>query len=632
MSAEGSPVEAPYGTWSSPLSAEALGRSGSGSIAQVEVDGTDVLWTESRSAQAGRTTVVRRRDDGTVVEVVPEPYDVGTGVHEFGGRAFAAAGGRVWFSHVADTQLYVVDELGVERLTDEPGLRFADFCVDQGRGLLYSVVEDHRGEGEARNYLVRVSTATGEVVPIAEGHDFCAAPRLSPDGSTLAWITWDHPNMPWDGTSLWTAPLDAQGDLGAWELVAGGPTESVTSPRWSPDGRLHLLSDRAGAWTLYRADAELTLLGDPQEECGGFLRILNNNGYDVGPDGAVWYTTNTAGIHGLARIAPGATSLERFDLPFSYVTDVRPRGTDVVAVAASATFGQSVVLVRPDGSWDVLHAGLDLQRDWIAEPRTIEFRTVDGRRANAFYYPPTNPGFVGLEGELPPLVVNVHGGPVWSAFSYLQPEVQFFTSHGFAYLDVNYRGSVGWGREFRTALYGAWGVADVEDAVAAVAAVVEQGLADPQRAAIRGPSAGGWTTLAALAFSDAFACGMASYGVADPERFVQPGGTHKYESRYLWHLIAPYPEGKEVYRERSPLRSADRITAPLLLLQGLEDKVVLPEQSRVIAASLERTGVPVELVEFPREGHGFREAEHIAEAFAAELRFMRTVYGLAGDA
>jgi dipeptidyl aminopeptidase/acylaminoacyl peptidase len=360
------------------------------------------------------------------------------------------------------------------------------------------------------------------------------------------------------------------------------------------------------------------------------VRILNNNGYDLAGSGRAWYAINHDGLHGLVRIEPGSAEIADVALPFTYITDVRACGDDVVFAGASPVAGQTVVLARADGSWHEARPRPGNERladEWISVPEPITFAIPGGGQGHAFLYPPVNPQSAGPAGELPPLVVNIHGGPVWAAFGYLQPEVQFFTSRGLAYLDVNYRGSVGWGRAYRRSLYGQWGIADVEDAVSAALAVIDAGRADPARVAVRGPSAGGWTTLAALAFTDFFAAGVSAYGVSDPERFVLPGGTHKYESRYNLELIAPYPEGKAEYDRRSPLKSAASIASPLLLLQGLEDTVVLPEQSRLIADAVRGNGVLCELVEFPGEGHGFRQAAHISQAYQAELAFLGRALG-----
>ena len=610
-----------------------MGAIGSGGIGQVEVDGADVLWTEARPADGGRTTLVRRTPEGTVADLLPAPFDVGSRVHEYGGRAFAAADGIVWFSHRGDDRIYQLAPGGGEprAVTAAGGPRLADFCADRARGLLFAVAEDHREPGEARNYLVTVSTMTGTIAEITGGYDFYGAPRLSPDGSRLAWVCWRHPDMPWDATELWVADVAADGTLSAASRIAGHPGESVVSPRWSPAGDLHFVSDRSGFWTLYAwSGGEPVLRGPGHQDCGGFLRILNNNGYDITSSGRVWYATNRDGLHGLARIEPGSGGLTDVPLPFTYITDVRPYGEDVVFAGASPTTGQTVVRAGADGGWQEIRPPQDGERmpaDWISVPEPITFAVPGGGDAHAFLYQPVNPRTTAPDGELPPLVVNIHGGPVWAAFGCLQPEAQFFTSRGLAYLDVNYRGSIGWGRAYRHALYGQWGVADVEDAVAAALAVTGAGRADPARVAVRGPSAGGWTALAALAFTDFFAAGVSAYGVSDPERFVLPGGTHKYESRYNTKLIAPYPEGKDVYDRRSPLRSAASISSPLLLLQGVEDRVVLPEQSRLIADAVRRNGVTCELVEFPGEGHGFRQAAHIAQAYEAELAFLGRALG-----
>jgi dipeptidyl aminopeptidase/acylaminoacyl peptidase len=593
----------PYGSWPSPITADLLVEKVV-RLSQLRVDGEDLYWLEGRPAEAGRQVVVRRG----VGDVIPAASSARTLVHEYGGGDYTVAGGRVIFSDFASQRIFI-DEAS---LTPDDGTRYADFDVHPDGASIACVRERHLDRGEVVNDVVAVSLGDGAVQVMAEGHDFFSAPRWSPDGR-LAWLAWDHPNMPWDGTTLYVD--------GA--VVAGGPAESISQPRWSPTGVLHWVSDRTGWWNIYDEHGALALL---EAEFSGPDWLFAFHTYDWLPDGRIVTVIIDGGGERLAALEDGAW--RTIDVPFIEMPDVRIWRDRIVLIGASATEGEVVATVDPaTGTLDVIRRARESTLDptLISVARPIEFPTTGGGTAHALYYAPTNPDHEGPPGELPPLVVMSHGGPTSAASPSLNLVKQYFTSRGLAVVDVDYGGSTGYGREYRQRLNGQWGVVDVDDCVHAARWLADEGLVDGARLAIRGGSAGGYTTLCALTFRDEFAVGASFYGVADAEALARD--THKFESRYLDRLIGPYPEAQAIYRERSPIHFASRCTVPVILLQGLEDKVVPPAQAEVMVEALRANGVMHEYVAFEGEQHGFRKAESIVRAADAELSFYGRVLG-----
>ena len=627
---------APYGSWESPITALAATRAALRFSDSLETDGPDLYWAESRPAEAGRTVVVRRSAAGSIEDATPPGWDARTRVHEYGGGAYAVHDGEVFFANFADQRLYRHRPGEKPRpITPEPatpaGDRYADLSF--GRGFLICVRERH-GEGETVNQLVRLPLEEpAEPAVIAAGHDFFSSPRLSPDGRWLSWLAWDHPNMPWNGTGLWLAAVGPNGEVGEPRLVAGGRGESIFQPEWSPGGVLHFASDRSGWWNLYRLDADgVRPVAPVAGDAGGPQWVFRLRRFAFLGDGSVAAAyTSPSGPSLLIHGADGST--RALAPPGAWLTGPVGSGESLHLIAGSptafpavirvdATTGESAVLRAPEGP------GLD--PGLISIPERVAFPTPDGP-AYAYYYPPVNPGFVAPPGDLPPLLVTIHGGPTAATRPVLDPEVQFWTSRGFALADVDYGGSTGYGRAYWERLHRAWGLVDVRDCALAATHLAATGRADPARLAIRGWSAGGYTTLAALAFRDEFAAGASHFGVADLELLA--ADTHKFESRYLDWLVGPYPEAQETYRERSPLHHLEGIDRPVILFQGLEDRVVPPRQAEVMAAALRGRGVPVAHLTFPGEGHGFRRAENIARTLEAELSFYGQVFGFmpAGD-
>ncbi|HEY7270715.1 MAG TPA: prolyl oligopeptidase family serine peptidase, partial [Dehalococcoidia bacterium] len=535
--------EQAYGSWKSPVTADVI-VSSTISLGGVAIDRGDVYWLEGRPLEGGRQVLVRRASDGSTADVTPAPYYVRTRVHEYGGGAYAVTDGEVYFVNFADQLLYRIPAGGApEPLTREAGVRHADFVVDKRRGLLFAVCEDHRGRREAQNSIVSIDIETGEERTVADGHDFYSTPRLSPDGHRLCWLSWDHPNMPWDATELWLADLDEAGSPRDARKVAGGREESIFQPDWSPAGQLYFVSDRSGWWNLYRlADRGVEPVLERAAEFGQPQWAFDSRSYAFLSDGLIMASYVEAGVPRLGIVDADAHALTPVDLAVS-AGGMRVSGDSVYFAGASPTLpGALYQFDLNTKALEPLRWTTDVRLDErylsVAEP--IEFATEGSKTAHAFYYAPKNGDFSAPAGEKPPLIVMSHGGPTAATGAALSLQKQFWTSRGFAVLDVNYGGSTGYGREYRRRLNDAWGIVDVDDCVNGAKYLAERGLVDPQRMAITGGSAGGYTTLCALTFRDTFSAGASHYGIGDLEALARD--THKFESRYLDGLVGPYPE------------------------------------------------------------------------------------------
>jgi dipeptidyl aminopeptidase/acylaminoacyl peptidase len=635
------PTVAPYGSWRSPISADLVTASGLsfGSPLFITPDGKSIYWVENRTAEAGRAVLVRWTEQGGARDLTPPPFSVRSSVHEYGGGAFAVDGETVVFSNASDSRLYLLEPGGgaPRALTPAGKLRYADMVFDRRRKRVIAVREDHRLKGhEALNTLVAVELAPGdggsEGLVLVSGADFYSSPRLSPDGRELAWLAWNHPNMPWDATELWRAALDGTGQLMGGRRVAGGKAESIFQPEWSPGGTLHFVSDRTGWWNLYRErGSQLEPITRLEAELGVPQWVFGLSTYAFLEGGEIACAVNQGGSWRLVRVDPEAGKLSRVPIPYSSIWNVRAAGRRIVFEGASPT--RVVSLMRLDLARDGAprdrtlrrSLSLDLAPGYLSKPEPLTFKSSGGRTAHAFFYPPVNRDVRGPQGKRPPLLVISHGGPTGQSRPVLRPRVQYWTSRGFAVLDVNYGGSTGYGRPYRDALKGQWGVVDVDDCVAGARHVVRAGRADGERLVIRGWSAGGYTTLSALTFRDLFRAGASYYGVSDLEPFAKE--THKFESRYLEQLVAPYPQQRAVYRARSPLHHVKRIKAPVIFFQGLADPVVPPAQAGDMVKALQARGAVVAYLPFAGEKHGFRKADNIKRALEAELYFYGKVLG-----
>jgi dipeptidyl aminopeptidase/acylaminoacyl peptidase len=637
------PTVAPYGSWRSPIDAASLARGGRRLGAPAIADDGAVWWAEGRPDEGGRVVLMRQADGGEPEAVTPAGTNVRTRVHEYGGGAWCLVEpDLVLFVDFADQRLYR-QRIGSEPVAISPeppqpgALRYADMHPSPD-GQTVVCVRERDAEPEPVNEVVSLAIdGGGEPQVLARGRDFYSSPRISPDGEWLAWTCWDHPNMPWDGTELWVAPL---ADSGEERLIAGGPEESIFQPEWGPDGRLHFASDRDGWWNLYRAREPGTELSGEE---GALVQLTEEEADYAHPQwlfggatfaflasGAIACVRCKAGEERLFLLEPDGWEATDLGLPFTSFgyPVLAARGSKVAFAAASPESETAVVVYDTEsGETEVVRTSSDEAVDpaYVSRPRPVEFPTGDGEVAYGFYYPPANPEFEAPERELPPLIVESHGGPTSHATPALDAEFLFWTSRGIGVVDVNYRGSSGYGREYRNKLRGTWGVVDNEDCVNAALHLAEQGEADRERLAIRGGSAGGYATLCALTFHDAFAAGASYFGVADAAALAED--THKFESRYLDRLIGPYPEEAELYRERSPIHHVEQLQVPVILLQGLEDKIVPPNQAETMAAALERNGVPYAYLAFEGEQHGFRKAETNIRCFEAELYFYGRIMG-----
>jgi len=621
---------APYGSWKSPVTSDLI-VAGTIGLGEIALDGRDIYWVEMRPTEGGRNVVVRRTPDGRAADVTPPGFNVRTRVHEYGGGAFLVDGGTVYFSNFADQRLYrQAPGASPQALTPQGAWRYADGVMDRRRGLMIWVREDHTdATREAVNTLVGVDPAhPGEGRVLVSGNDFYSDPRLSPDGASLAWLTWRHPNMPWDGTELWVAPVRDGGTLGEARRVAGGEDESIFQPAWSPDNVLHFVSDRTGWWNLYRwRGGRIEPLTEQEAEFGAPQWTFRTSTYAFESAGRIVCVPKAGGLRRLGVLDEETRRLEIHEPPYSEVSSPQAGPGFVVMVAGSPTEAPAIVRVDLRGRGrDVLRRSSQVAIDpgYLSVPQAVEFPTEDGNTAHGFFYPPRNRDFAAPAGEKPPLLVVSHGGPTGAASATFSPGFQYWTSRGFALLDVNYGGSTGYGRRYRERLNGRWGVVDVDDCVNGARDLVRRGLVDGARLVIRGGSAGGYTTLCAVTFRSAFAAGASHFGIGDLEVFVRD--THKFESRYLDRLVGPYPQMRDRYRERSPIHYVDRIRCPMLLFQGLDDKIVPPNQAELMVAALRQKGLPVAYIAFEGEQHGFRKAENIKRTLDAELYFYSRVF------
>ncbi|MFP4394680.1 MAG: S9 family peptidase [Anaerolineales bacterium] len=634
---------APYGAWESPITSDMLVsdaiRLGAGIL-----DNEDIYWLEGRPQEHGRSVIVKRAPDGATMDVNPPPFNARTRVHEYGGGSFLVDEGVVYFTNFADQRLYRVtpgDAPVPITPESEAKLRYADGIVDHRRQRIICVREDHRGGGEAANTIAAIPLEGGsadadEQQTLVAGNDFYATPRISPDGQRLLWLTWQHPNMPWDGTELWVGAIQEDGSIGDARHIAGGERESIFQPAWAPDGAITFVSDRSGWWNLYRwQEDHAECLVEMEAEFGLPQWVFGMTTYDYLSATEIICTYTQEGIWRLARLDLESHELTPIDLPYTTISSPHAsregkgdKEGKVLLRVGAADRPTALILFDPqtEATTTLRKAHeLKVDPDYLSTPEPIEFPTTDDKTAHALFYPPQNPEYEAPEDEKPPLLVISHGGPTAATNSALDMSIQYWTSRGIAVLDVNYGGSTGYGRAYRERLNEQWGIVDVDDCVNGAHYLVEQGRVDGDRLAIRGGSAGGYTTLSALAFRDLFHAGASYYGVSDLEALATD--THKFESRYLDNLVGPYPETRDRYVERSPIHHIEGLNCPIIFFQGLEDAVVPPSQAEQMVDALREKGIPVAYLPFEGEQHGFRQAEHIKRAIDAELYFYGQIFG-----
>ena len=633
------PTVAPYGEWKSPITADMIA-SGGVKLGEIVADGVDVYWLESRPDEGGRSVVVRCSADGDVSDITPQGFNVRNAVHEYGGGSYAVYGGVVYFTNWDDQRVYKQSHGGTPvALTAPPdvpkGTRYADLSVSEDGSCLLCVRETHlAADAEAVNEVVGINTATGDVAVLASGSDFYAAPRACNANGGIAWLAWDHPNMPWDGSRLYSGGFDPSAPVAEITTVAqlaGGDDVSITQPRWSLGGTLHFVSDASGWWRLcaWRDGAAMELLASDFDVAGPDWQF-GFSSYAFLADGQVVIGRGGESRGELMILGPGARPIRSVAVPYSEISYIVAGngGDHVYFIGASPTASNAVVRCDIESGEctdlrSTMQSGLDA--GYLSAPEHIVFPTTDDAVAHAWYYPPTNREYSAPDGSLPPLMVVCHGGPTSRSGTAFDPKLQYWTSRGFALVDVNYRGSSGYGRAYRDALKSNWGKYDTDDCIAAARYLKTKGLVDPDRVVIRGGSAGGYTTINALTFHEEFAAGAAYYGIADLSVFI--GDTHKFESRYLDSLVGAYPEEAQRYHDRSAINFVDQLSTPMIILQGLEDKIVPPSQAELMVEALERKHVTHAYLGFEGEQHGFRIAANVVRAQEAELRFYGIVLG-----
>ena len=632
----------PFGSWKSPITTETIISTTVG-LAGVTSVGQDIYWLEGRPEEKGRNVIVKQTSDGTVRDVTPQPFNVRTRVHEYGGGAYLITEAAIYFSNYLDGRVYQqIATQAPQALTPESDCRYTDFVLDSARNRLICICEDHcninssninsgNSDREPANSIVAISLETQEITTLVSGNDFYTSPRISPDGTRLAYITWNHPSMPWDSSYLHLCKIEQDGSIEELEVVAGGETESICEPKWSPDGLLYFSSDRNDWWNIYRRnqDASIECLHEMEAEFAYPHWVFGLSTYSfISADLIVCGYSQNGSWH-LGSIDTKAKQFKAIATPYTNISSVQT-SSDGNALFIAGSPDQPTAVIKfnlaTNQATIIKQSGeLNIDPSYISIPQAISFPTDNDLIAHAWYYPPQNKDYTAPSGELPPVLVKSHGGPTAAASVNLSLRIQYWTSRGFGYLDVNYGGSIGYGRQYRDRLKGNWGIVDVRDCINAAKYLVKQKLADGDRLVISGGSAGGYTTLAALTFYDTFKAGASYYGVSDLEILAKD--THKFEARYLDGLVGDYPAEKELYEKRSPIYYTDKLSCPVIFFQGLEDKVVPPNQAEMMVEAIKKKGLPVAYVTFPDEAHGFRQAANIKTAIESEFYFYSRVFG-----
>lgn len=624
----------PYGSWKSPITPDMVAL-GVTRLGQIEIEGENIYWCEIRPSEGGRSVIVKYSPDGKTIDVNPPPFNARTRVHEYGGGAYKVNTDMVYFTNFVDQRIYRLkcDEKPLP-ITPKTALRYADFVFDNYRDRVICVREDHRKQGsEPVNTIVSMNLNGKDNKKIVFGNDFYSSPRISPDGSHLAWITWNHPHMPWEKTELWIGELSGDNLVKKSMQVAGDLEESVVQPFWSPNSTLHFVSDRNNWWNLYCwNDDEVTPVCSMEAEYATppWVFALSNYAFKSEDKIVCSYTKN--GRWHISQLDTKKDQIEEIQIPYSHISYLHASNRYAVFIGGSSEEVSSVVkLDLETHNIEVLRRSseISVNQGYLSKPKSIEFPTEEGLTAYAIFYKPYNKEYVAPSDTLPPLLVFVHGGPTSSTSMTWSWSIQFWTSRGFGVVDVNYGGSSGYGRKYRQRLNGQWGVVDIDDCVNAAKYLVNIGEVHGDKLAVRGGSAGGYTTINSLTFRDVFKAGASYYGISDLEVFLKD--THKFESRYLDTLVGPYPERKDLYHNRSAINFLDKLQTPMILFQGLDDKIVPPNQSELIVKALRKKGRPVAYLPFDGEQHGFRQAKNIKRSLEAELYFYSKIFSFKPD-
>ena len=620
-------ITKPYGTWESLITSEML-VGGAVRLGEIVTDGDDVWWAESRPDEGGRTVIVRNGKDQT-----DKKTNVRTLVHEYGGSAWSVRNGTLVYSQYFDQRLYRRDKSGDSiPLTPESetqqSYRYADGRITNNEDWYVCVRETHTSsDEEPSNEIVAVPLdGSQQIRVLVSGPDFVSSPRVSKEGDQIAWVQWNHPNMPWDDTQLCIASLEEM--VLSNQKVTKSKAESFFQPEWDDQGNLHVVSDRNNWWNLFRVDQstneiDLTSLTNIEAEIGLPQWVFGQSRYAFVGD-EIWFVYREAGIDKLATLSSNG-QFEQIKIDATEIESVTNYQDGIVATVSSWKAESSVMFINSEEVRPLSKTrDLDIGESWFPVPETFTYQTSDSEKAHALFYSPTNPEYEIHENENPPLIVLAHGGPTGSARRQLQLSIAYWTSRGFGVADVDYRGSTGYGRLYRNSLRNSWGLADVEDCVAVAKHLVAQKKVDKNRLAIKGGSAGGFTVLAALTFHDTFTAGASRYGIADLAILAKD--THKFESRYLDRLVGKWPEDEEIYKQRSPIHHIEQLSTPMVILQGSEDPIVPPNQAHLMAKKLKENDIPHALIEFSDEGHGFRKAPNITKAIESELAFFAQIF------
>ncbi len=620
----------PYGSWNSPVSS-AIVASGGIRLEQVTLEGKSVYWIEGRPAEGGRSVICKYEPPDLVNDAIAADFNARTRVHEYGGGAYVVDSGEIYFCNFADNQIWAQKpQCQPKVVTAESGMRYADLICDRRRNRLIAVGEDHGAKAhEPVNSIVGVDLANGQVTTLTSGNDFYSSARLSPDGKRLAWLTWNHPNMPWDGNELWAADVADDGSLCNAAKIAGVQEESIVQPEWSPDGTLYFVSDATGWWNLYRSQPQgIQAVTARQAEFGRPAWVFGMSSYAFCSHESLICTFCENGVWQLAKIDLRTLDFTIVKTPCTDISYLRAHEEAAYFCGGSPTQGNAVMELQLDsGALRTLRrsSNLEIDTEYLSPAQTIEFPTSNGKTAYGFFYAPQNKDYEGPAGQLPPLLVKSHGGPTSATSSTMNASIQYWTSRGIAVLDVNYGGSTGFGTSYRKRLNGNWGIVDVEDCTNGALYLAQHKLVDANKMAISGGSAGGFTTLCALVFGNTFKAGASYYGVSD--LIALELDTHKFESKYLHSMVGAYPEQEKIYKSRSPINSTHKLCCPMIFFQGLEDKVVPPGQSEAMVEALRKKGLPVAYLTFEAEQHGFRRSETIRRCLEAELYFYSRIFG-----
>ncbi len=643
---------APYGSWKSPVDSATIA-SGTLRLSQPQFDGEDLYWIEGRPTDGGKQALVRRDKNGLVTDVSPKGFNVRSTVNEYGGAPYLVRDKKIFCSNYSDQVVYQinpdstapVDERRIP-LTPEGEFYFADFEYDRKRNRLLLVTEDHSDPTKQPVTTINcvsiaepgAKSTKQRMEVLVSGNDFYSNPRVSPDGTLLAWISWDHPNMPWDGTALWMAEIGEDGTLSKHRKIAGADDESVVQPVWAPSGDLLFISDRLGWWNIYslpnpKKNLNPIALLDKNADCAQPQWVFGMCNYCFLNDTTLAATCFEKGSWNLVTITIDATYrkklAETIETPLTDISYLTTNGGKLAMIGGSPMMDEAIFEVDTQ-TWSTSvvksTTSSTIDTGYISVAQAVEFPSERNLLANAYFYPPTNKDFVAPEGELPPLLLHVHGGPTAAASNTLDASVQYWTSRGFAFMDVNYAGSSNYGRQYRQRLTLNWGLVDLEDCQNAAKFAATNGWVDPKRMMITGGSAGGFTSLCALTFSDVFATGASHYGISNLETLV--ADTHKFESRYLDRIVGPYPEYKQVYQNRSPINNLDKVARPIIFFQGLEDKVVPPPQTEAMVQALRKKKIPFCYISYEGEQHGFRIAKNIKRTLDAEYLFYTRILGI----